>query len=65
MEQIIITSSSVSGLNKKIADKIAEGFVPVGSHTVVTTLIQNTVRADSVIVRSQYNNEYSQTMKKG
>lgn len=65
MEQIIITSESVSGLNKKIAAKIEEGFVPIGSHQVVTDSIQNTVRADSVVVRSQFRNEYSQTMKKG
>jgi len=65
MEQIIITSESASGLNTKIAKKIEEGFVPVGSHQVVTDSIQNTIRADSVVIRSQYRNVYSQTIKKG
>ena len=49
----------------EVAKKIEEGYTPVGGHQVVTTLIQNVIRADSVIVRSQYSNEYSQTMKKG
>jgi len=64
MEQIIITSNSSSELNKKIKEKIEEGFEPVGSHQVVTTHIQNrfsgTQHKDSL-----YRNEYSQTMRKG
>ena len=65
MEQIIITSSRASELNKKIAKKIEEGFVPVGSHQVVIERVSNTLRGGTVIVQSQYVSEYSQTMKKG
>jgi len=64
MKQKIITSRSAEDLNSKIEEMQAEGWEPMGSHQVVTESIQNTIRADSVIVRSQYANKYSQTMVK-
>jgi hypothetical protein len=64
MKQEIITSSSASGLNKKIAEMQGDGWEPLGSHQVVTTLIRNVVRGDGVINRSDYSHEYSQTMVK-
>ena len=41
MEKKIITSSSASGLNQKIADMQKEGWEPIGSHSVVVVHEQN------------------------
>lgn len=63
MEQIVITSSSSSGLNKRIEYYINNGWFPVGSHQVVVTHIQNrysgTQHMDSI-----HSLEFSQTMRK-
>lgn len=64
MKQKIITSTSAKHLNDKIEKMQVEGWEPLGSHQMVTDSIQNTIRADSVIVRSVYTNIYSQTMMK-
>jgi hypothetical protein len=63
MEQKIITDSSASGLNQKISEMIAEGWVPVGSHAVVEKNHQlryaGMQHKDTTILL-----EYSQTMRK-
>lgn len=63
MEQKIITSSSASGLNSKIAEMQKDGWEPIGSHKVVTIHEQNrfagTQHRDTI-----FDNEYSQTMRK-
>ena len=61
MEQIILTSSNPRGLEKKIAEKIEEGFVSVGSHQVVTIYSQNKF-SGSLIMGTQHDLEYSQSM---
>lgn len=61
--QIIITSGSASSLNQKIADKMKEGYVPVGSHTVAQEHAQNRY-SGSQHMDTQYRVEYAQTMVK-
>ena len=63
MEQIILTSSSASNLNKRINEKIEEGFVAVGSHQVVTIYSQNRFSGTQHMA-TQHEIEYSQTMTK-
>jgi hypothetical protein len=63
MEQKVITDSSASGLNAKMKILIKEGWTPVGSHQVVTRNSQN--RYSGMQHRdTQYESEYSQTMRK-
>lgn len=63
MEQMILTSSSASGLNTAIKNMVAQGWIPIGSHKVVE--IHHQLRysgmqhKDTVIEL-----EYSQTIKK-
>jgi hypothetical protein len=64
MKQKIITAGRASQLNEKIEEMQGDGWEPLGSHQVVTTLIRNVVRGDGVINRSDYSHEYSQTMVK-
>ena len=63
MEQKIITSSSASGLNQKIAELQKEGWEPIGSHSVVVIHEQKrfagTQHRDTIVER-----EYSQTMRR-
>lgn len=63
MEHKIITSSSASGLNQKIAEMQKEGWETIGSHSVVVVHEQKrfagTQHRDTIFER-----EYSQTMKK-
>ena len=61
--QIIITSGSASALNQKIADKMKEGFVPVGSHTLAMEHAQNRY-SGSQHMDTIYKSEYAQTMVK-
>lgn len=63
MEQKIITSHTTSGLNEKIKQMIAEGWEPVGGHSVVQVHAQN--RYSGMQHKDTlYESEYSQTMKK-
>jgi len=64
MEQKIITSSSPEGLNQQIKEHIFDGWIPVGSHQVVTTHTQNRF-SGSTHRDTMYSHEYSQTVKKG
>lgn len=63
MEQKIITSHTASGLNEQIKKMIAEGWEPVGGHSVVQVHAQNRYTGmqhkDTI-----YDSEYSQTMRK-
>ena len=63
MEQKILTSTSASGLNAKIAEAIEQGYTPVGSHHVVEVHHQmrfsGMQHKDTMVER-----EYSQTVKK-
>ena len=59
----IVTAKSASQLNGKINACISEGWTPVGSHQVVTHIMQNQY-AGNQHQRSLYENEYSQTMVK-
>jgi hypothetical protein len=61
MEQIILTSTNKFGLEKKIREAIGEGFVPVGSHQVVTIYSQNKF-SGSQHMATQHELEYSQSM---
>ena len=61
MEQIILTSTNKVGLEKKIRQAIGEGFVPVGSHQVVTIYSQNKF-SGSQHMATQHDLEYSQSM---
>lgn len=63
MEQKIITSHTTSGLNEKIKQMIAEGWEPVGGHSVVQTHAQNRY-SGMQHMDTIYNSEYSQTMRK-
>ena len=64
MEQKILTASSASELNRKIAEAIQEGYTPIGSHHVVEKHHQmryaGMQHKDTII-----EVEYSQTVKKG
>ena len=61
MEQIILASTNKVGLEKKIREAIGEGFVPVGSHQVVTIYSQNKF-SGSQHMATQHELEYSQSM---
>lgn len=61
--QIIITAGTAHSLNQKIADKMKEGYTPIGSHTVVQEHAQNRF-AGSQHMDTQYQVEYAQTMVK-
>jgi hypothetical protein len=63
MEQKIITSSSASGLNQKIAEMQKEGWEPIGSHSVVTTHEQK-IFSGLEHKRTEFEREYSQTIKR-
>jgi hypothetical protein len=63
MEQKIITSSSASGLNEKVAAAQKEGFEPVGSHTCVE-LHHQPKYAGSQHMQTQIRVEYAQTVRK-
>jgi hypothetical protein len=60
MEYKVITSNSVSGLNNQVGTLINNGWKPVGSHQIITTIIES-VYANT---KQLYKNEYSQTMIK-
>jgi hypothetical protein len=64
MKQKIITAGRASQLNQKIEEMQGDGWEPLGSHQVVTTMKLNIVRGDGVINRTEYTLEYSQTMVK-
>ena len=64
MEQKIITSSSASGLNSKIAKMQLEGFEPLGEHKVLSVFTQHVSDGGGGMKHSIHENEYSQTMKK-
>ena len=63
METKIIYASSPEGLNSKIEDMVAQGWLSVGSHSVVNTHSQNrysgTQHMDTI-----HKTEYSITMQK-
>ena len=63
MKHIILTATSPRGLEKKITESIGEGFVPVGSHQVVTIYSQNKFSGTKHMA-TQHELEYSQTMVK-
>ena len=63
MEQKIITSSSASGLNSKIAEMQKEGWEPIGGHTV-TVEEEYAQYAGSQYRRTLRTHEFQQTMKK-
>lgn len=63
MEQIILASTNKVGLEKKIREAIGEGFVPVGSHQVVTIYSQNKF-SGSQHMATQHELEYSQSMNR-
>lgn len=63
METIIISSSSTHGLNEKIKQYSNEGYVVVGSHSVVETHHQNRFRG-SQHMDTLIEHEYSITLKK-
>ena len=62
MKQIILTSSNPRGLEKKINEHIKEGFIPVGSHQVITIYSQNKF-SGTQLMATQHDLEYSQTMQ--
>jgi hypothetical protein len=59
----IISASSPSSLNKKIAEMIAEGWEPIGSHSVVVVHSQNRY-AGSQHMDTIHEQEWSITMQK-
>ena len=61
MEHIILTSSSASGLTKRINEKTEEGWETVGSHQVTTIYSQNKFSGTQHMA-TQHEIEYSQTM---
>jgi len=61
MKHIILTATNPRGLEKKITKSIGEGFVPVGSHQVVTIYSQNKFSGTKHMA-TQHELEYSQTM---
>ena len=63
MEQKILTSGTSEGLNQQIKEKIFEGWIPVGSHQVVTVHSQNRF-SGSTHRDTLYSLEYSQTVRK-
>ena len=63
METKIIYASSPEGLNSKMEDMIAEGWLSVGSHSVVNTHSQNRY-SGSQHMDTIHKTEYSITMQK-
>jgi len=63
MEQKIITARHASDLNKTIEEMIKEGWEPIGSHTVLTTLEQKVINGN-LHKRTTFEYEYAQTMRK-
>jgi hypothetical protein len=61
MEYKVITSSSPEGLNEKVNKYINEGFIPVGSHCVVTQREVNRY-SGSQHMDTLVTQEYSQTL---
>jgi hypothetical protein len=59
----IIYASSPEGLNSKMEDMSAEGWLPIGSHSVVTTHSQNRY-SGSQHMDTIHKTEYSITMQK-
>jgi len=54
----IVTSSSASGLAKKVRDLAQIGWKPVGSHQVITTHMS----VERAGTQHRYQTEYSQTL---
>jgi len=63
MEVIIVSSSSIDGLNTKISANLQNGWKPLGSHQVARSLSQNRFRGDQ-LVDTIHNAVYSITMIK-
>jgi hypothetical protein len=63
MEQKIITSSSASGLNQKIAEMQKDGWEPIGSHSVVVVNEQKRF-SGAQHSSTSFEHEYSQTMRR-
>jgi len=61
MKQIILTSFNASRLSEKVNEHIKEGFIPIGSHQVVTKYSQNKFSGTQHMA-TQHELEYSQTM---
>ena len=59
--QIVVTAHNVQELNQRIANKIGEGYQPLGSHTVVTIHEQKMFSGNDH-KRTEYTHEYAQTM---
>ena len=59
----IIYASSPEGLNSKMEDMSAEGWLPIGSHSVVNTHSQNRY-SGSQHMDTIHKTEYSITMQK-
>ena len=60
---IVVQSSSISELNKKVNALIAEGYTPIGSHQVSVIREQNRY-AGSQHMDTIYTTDYSQTLYK-
>jgi len=54
----IVTSSSASGLTKKVNEFVGAGWSPVGSHQVITTHMS----VERAGTQHRYQTEYSQTL---
>ncbi len=63
MEYKVLTSSSPEGLTEKVNKYINEGFIPVGSHQVVTQREVNRY-SGSQHMDTLITQEYSQTLIK-
>jgi hypothetical protein len=63
MEVMIISSSSVDGLNTKINTNLQNGWKPMGSHQVVRSHSQNRFRGDQ-LADTIHQSVYSITMVK-
>lgn len=59
----VLTANSAPDLNKKVKEAMVEGFIPVGSHKVITRNTQNQF-AGMQHRSSKNDNEYSQTVIK-
>lgn len=63
MEQEIITSTHVNGLNAKMAELIKDGWEPIGSHT--STIVEEYAQyAGSQYKRTIRRHQFQQTMRK-
>ena len=63
MKQKVLIANSVHKLNAKIQKSLENGWLPVGSHCVITVHIQNSFRGANHM-HAIYTTEYSQTIKK-